>query len=103
MAALDGLKFINDTFPDWIILFGLRAYPKGVLDYFAGDQHTYHCSRSSEKCRNTRLNIFFEDWTRPELPWHHFGPLGGFDPWGETIHIFKRMKKDRPGEPIPEY
>jgi 4-amino-4-deoxy-L-arabinose transferase-like glycosyltransferase len=90
LKKLNGLVFIDESFPDWIVAFGLRDMDR-VLGYFSSGPFTYACKSNDERCNTIRLNIFGSDMTRPELPWHDFSPVNRFN-LNDAIYIFKKNK-----------
>ena len=95
MAQLKAPLFISDTYPHWIISFGLTDATQQMLQFFSRDQYTYGCNAAFTSCSySKRLDVFGHDMTRPELPWHSFGPFTEFDVQSAAIYIFQRKKRD---------
>lgn len=76
--------YIDEYFPDWIILFSMMQNQVDILNYFSRD--TTHRYRPWQG-----LNVFFKDQTRPELPWHSFGPFTQFDPDRFAVYVFRQQ------------
>lgn len=79
-----------ENFPEWIILFGyqqsfgqeLQFYSRPHLENGILVQYTYEIKNI--------LNITGKDTSRPELPFHHFGPVRNFNAKSEAVCIIKR-------------
>jgi hypothetical protein len=75
--------YIDEYFPDWIVLFSLMQDQAEILQYFSRD-------KKYEYRPWQRLNVFYNDQTRPELPWHSFQPFTHYDPNQFDVYVFKR-------------
>jgi hypothetical protein len=82
---------VEENFPDWIILFRLKSDSKEILDYFS----RAHVEEMREVQFNYRqfklLDVYGVNTTRPELPWHNFGPKTDYDSKSDAVYIFKKM------------
>jgi hypothetical protein len=82
--------FMEEHFPDWFIAFGAQRTASKSLKYFSrtrtrnGEvvQFDYHLVKT--------LDVYWFDTSRPELPWHSFGPKTDFDRRFEGVYIFKK-------------
>lgn len=83
LARLPDYVFIEKAIPDWIICFG--AHARGLQNYFQ-----YLNSKNIHYRLDALLPVYWRDGTRPELPYHFFEPIKGFDKTKEGILIFKR-------------
>jgi hypothetical protein len=92
VRKLSSVLFIEENFPDWFIMFGMHLEALKLLDYFSrphkqGDkniQFNYHLVNL--------LDVYWQDMSRPELPWHNFGPKRDFDRRSEAVYIFRRSQ-----------
>jgi hypothetical protein len=81
--------------PKWIISYGLTPERKKWLSLFSRGGYDYDCDTIKGSCFSfARLLVYWEEKTRPELPWHNFGPVEKFNPASEAVYVFKR--KDGP-------
>ncbi len=82
-ANLPPIHFVGRVAPDYLVTYG--PYLAKVSDVIEG-----------MRLPNTRyvpvatLNVYWQAMDRPEIFWHSFEPVEGFDPNAEAIHIFKR-------------
>jgi len=96
LARINAPIFLSDTYPHWIISFGLSQATRQMLYYFSRGKYAYGCNTSFTACSySRRLDVFHQDRTRPELPWHSFGPVTSFDVGTQAIYIFQRQEKTR--------
>jgi hypothetical protein len=79
--------FITDTFPQWVISFGRQQVTDAALEFFSRRQYDYSCDQARATC--LYLDVYCRDMTRPELPWHNFGPVSQVGP-AEGIYVFGR-------------
>lgn len=86
LSKVTGLKYINESFPDWLVIFGITPEISEMLEYFSRSSFFYK--------PYAVLPVFAIDMTRPELPLHHFGPVTNFDVQTEGIYIFKRTERN---------
>jgi hypothetical protein len=77
---------MEENYPDWIIVFGMKNLI--VIDYFSrlqegsGIRNHYTLEKVIERYRL--------DTSRPELHWHHFGPVIEFDKKRDAVYIYKK-------------
>jgi hypothetical protein len=95
LALLKAPLFWNTYHPKWIISFGINPERLKWISRFSRDGYGYGCDYDSVKGAYTYvadavLPYYWEDKTRPELPWHNFGPQDAFNPRSEAVYIFKR-------------
>ncbi len=84
--------FVEENFPDWIIAYGSQNEIPGLLNFFSrihkengiNVEYSYHLIKV--------LDVYFEDRSRPEFPWHSFGPTKNYDKRYQAVYIFKKMK-----------
>jgi hypothetical protein len=99
LANIDGPKFITDRYPNWFISFGLQNETAQMLQQFSQGPYSYGCDEAFSSCSYAaRLDVFYLDMTRPELPWHNFGPVTRFDPNTSAVYVFRRQSKLPTGE-----
>jgi 4-amino-4-deoxy-L-arabinose transferase-like glycosyltransferase len=82
LDKVNGLKYIDESIPHWIVLFGVTPGVKEMLEYFSRESYVYR--------PYAVLPVFAVDMTRPELPLHHFGPVTDFDMEKQGIYILRR-------------
>jgi 4-amino-4-deoxy-L-arabinose transferase-like glycosyltransferase len=95
LKSINAPLFIDDTAPNWFISFGLRMETSKMLLFFSRGNYHYGCYLAYSLCTSykTRLNVYWRNMTRPELPWHSFGPVKDFDERIEAIYVFQRQEK----------
>lgn len=90
VRKLSSVLFIEENFPDWFVMFGKHLEAMDLLGYFSRP----HQKDGREVRFNYNLaavlNVYWLDMTRPELPWHNFGPRKNFDRNIEAVYIFRR-------------
>ena len=86
LSNVTGLKYINESFPDWIVIFGITPGIPEMLEYFSRSSFVYK--------PYAVLPVFVIDMTRPELPLHHFGPVTDFNVQKQGIYILKRTERE---------
>lgn len=92
VAALQAPLYVEENFPDWFIAFGTHSQAVKLLQYFSRThaeqgqfvQHRYELARA--------IDIFWLDMSRPELPWHNFGPKRDFNKQVEGVYALKRVQ-----------
>jgi len=82
-AFLPRIHFQGQEPPDYLIAFGPSI-----------DQVTQTIQKSMRPevkyQQVAAINVFWRDLYRPELFWHVFEPITGFDPKTQAIYILKR-------------
>jgi membrane-bound metal-dependent hydrolase YbcI (DUF457 family) len=76
--------------PDWVVVFGLRQQTPSLLRSFARFHGANRETAASEYQLVERLEVYWAQTQRPELPWHSFGPKTDFDPKAEGVYIYRR-------------
>jgi hypothetical protein len=99
LARLNVPLYFNAYHPKWIVSFGMLPDRIRWLSVFSRDGYDYGCEFDSAKgsysfSADAVLPFYWEDKTRPELPWHTFGPVTAFNPGMEAVYIFKRKDKN---------
>lgn len=91
VTSLKAPLFLEENFPDWFIAFGASGQAAGLLNYFSRP-HVLADGRTNQfqYTLATNLNTFCYDTSRPELPWHSFGPHTAFDPETQSVFVFRR-------------
>ena len=83
--------FREENFPEWLITFGNSKRFARRAEFYCrpheerGRQVAYSYSQEAD------LHTFWFDTSRPELPWHTFGPKKDFRPELESVYVFKRL------------
>ncbi len=54
--------YIDEYYPNWIVCFGMYQDRAVKLDYFSRGPYAYQLDKN--------IAVFYNDMTRPELPWH---------------------------------
>ena len=93
MTKVKGLGsplLLEENFPDWIVFLGLLSKSEGVLEYFSrlhiqGAEQVQFYYYMVET-----LDVYDTDTSRPELPWHRFGPVTSFDRQSRAVYILKK-------------
>jgi hypothetical protein len=94
LAKLNAPVVASRYFPNWIICFGLKADRAQWLYYFSRGKYSYGCdSAAAYFGYHHMIPVFWEERTRPELPWHSFRPKKKFNLSTEAVYIFKRSEK----------
>ena len=84
-ADLPLIEFKGRQAPDYLVAFGpflgdtlkdIRAMGRTDIDYAPA----------------AMIPVFYKDMYRPELFWHAFAPVEGFDPNDQAVYIFKRTR-----------
>ncbi|MCX5782440.1 MAG: glycosyltransferase family 39 protein [Elusimicrobia bacterium] len=91
LKPVNGLKYIDESYPDWIVVFDYIKIPYGLLKYFSRGSFIYEIDPQGKKY--TILPVFGRDMTRPELTWHNFGPITRFDPRVNGVYIFRKTER----------
>lgn len=91
LRELNAPLFNDEHYPDWFVAFGLHRPAEGMLLHFSrphlkGREIVRFKYRLAE-----RLNIYWDQTQRPELPRHSFGPKTDFDR-NQDVYIFKRVE-----------
>ncbi|MBD3393196.1 MAG: hypothetical protein GF418_13795, partial [Chitinivibrionales bacterium] len=89
VEKLEGLGvpvFKEDYFPTVLICFGRTRYSLQTVQFFSRGAYEYVMKQ--------RLNVYYKDMTRPELPWHSFGPVKRYNPATDAIYVFARRPKN---------
>lgn len=84
MNRLNPDLFIEETVPDWVIIFGRHNTPRNMLNHLLRKGIRYELYNI--------LNVYWLDMTRPELLFHSFGPIKNFYPSDDGILVYKKMK-----------
>ncbi|MBE7212657.1 MAG: hypothetical protein INR65_16700 [Gluconacetobacter diazotrophicus] len=87
-AMLPPIHFVGRVAPDYLVTYG--PYLDQVSD--AVDQ-THFPGVSYEHVAT--INVYWQAMDRPELFWHSFGQVDGFDPDSEAVQIFQRTDVPR--------
>jgi hypothetical protein len=74
--------YIDEYYPDWIVSFGMNERMEAMLDYFSRGPFSYRLDRN--------IAVFWNDLTRPELPWHSFMPVRVPERSVDGIFIYKK-------------
>ncbi len=82
--ALPAPLFQDAYFPTWIISFGLSNVQAEKISYFSRGKYKYASDPQLS------LPVFFNDMTRPELPWHNFTKIDNVDA-ANAVHLFRRV------------
>lgn len=94
---LDTLKapiFFDRYFPKWVVAFGFKRETEIRLKFLLRGKYTYISDSPQTALYKERLNVFWLDLTRPELPRHNFSAEKNFNPETDAIYIFERRKKN---------
>ena len=84
-AGLPPIHFVGRVAPDYVVTYGL--YLTMVSDVIEGMR------RPDIRYEPVAtINVYWQAMDRPEVFWHSFEPIKGFDPNSEAIHIFKRTE-----------
>jgi hypothetical protein len=91
VRKLDAPLFIDEHFPDWIVMFGVHPMNINIVRHFS----RLHLSRKLRavffKYQLVQvLEVFWAQAQRPELNSHSFGPKTDFDRNIEGVYIFRR-------------
>jgi len=90
IRELNAPLMIEENFPDWIIFFGLSVESKEKLGYLSRP----HIQGTQQVQFNYKLvkllDVYAADNTRPELPWHSFGPITDFSRRSNAVYVFKK-------------
>ncbi|MDD5673596.1 MAG: glycosyltransferase family 39 protein [Chitinivibrionales bacterium] len=78
--------FIEDYYPDWVISLGMNPSREEQLRFLSRGPYQY--------VFKDRLDVYWQDMTRPELPLHSFMEPKPGNP-GEVIYILKRQEKPK--------
>lgn len=98
VRKLDAPLFIEEHYPDWFVAFGSHRAASQLLDYFSRRHNEDGTvTRFSYRLAKT-LDVYWFDTSRPELPWHSFGPKTDFDQRVEAVYIFQRCQHDNTGQ-----
>jgi hypothetical protein len=92
LRALGAPIFKDEYFPTLLVCFGKAEEIARSVEYLSRDTYEYVLQK--------RLDVFYKDVTRPELPWHRFGPVKQFDRTTSAIYILARREK-KPLEKTP--
>jgi 4-amino-4-deoxy-L-arabinose transferase-like glycosyltransferase len=97
IEALNAPLYVEENFPDWLILFGNNTPgAKTALDYFSRP-HSENGRPVAYRYNPTRtLNVYYGDDSRPEILWHRFGPRRPIDPKTEGVLVFHKELKQSP-------
>lgn len=79
-----------NTFPNWFVAFGRHNDRMQKLSYFTRGPYHYGCHQPGNCTPFAVLGTYWKDRTRPELPWHSFGPVKRYNPMGEDIYVYRR-------------
>jgi hypothetical protein len=96
--SLDAIRRLNspllldENFPDWFLLFGGNEQGKQALLYFSRPHLEQGRMVQFRYDLVTNLNVFWFDTSKPEYPWHEFGPRRDFNPDTESVYVFRRTK-----------
>jgi hypothetical protein len=80
---------IEDYYPQWLVAFSMQNDAAQYLDFFSRGRFAYALDR--------HIGVFWQDRTRPELPWHSFVPVPMPPDPNAGIYIFRRI--DKPVQP----
>lgn len=83
--------FLEEHFPDWFIAFGATPEAARLLAYFSRPHVANSVTNQHQYVLVTNLHVFWFDTSRPELPWHTFGPKTDFNPATESVYVFRRI------------
>ena len=90
MRRLDSVLFIEENFPQWFIMFGRHLDALNLLNYFSRPHYENDKFIRYDYQAAATLDVYWQDMSRPELPWHNFGPKKDFDRNTEAVYIYKR-------------
>lgn len=81
---------LEQASPDWLVLVGCGHVAPQIVSYFTrlqGDRRFDYELVAVEA-------VFGEQTQRPELFWHSFGPIAGFDPRREGVWILRKRMQE---------
>jgi len=91
VKSLNAPLFIEENFPDWFIAFGGDPNAVRLLQFFSRP----HLEGEKEVQFKYQfvgiIDVYGIDMTRPELPWHSFGPIKNFDRQTSAVYVFRRL------------
>ncbi|MDD5618293.1 MAG: glycosyltransferase family 39 protein [Candidatus Omnitrophica bacterium] len=90
VKKLSSVLFIEENFPDWFVVFGKHSGAMDLLGYFSRPHQNNGKKARFSYDLAAVLDVYWLDMTRPELPWHNFGPNKNFDRNVEAVYIFRR-------------
>lgn len=85
LRELDAPVFKEEYYPTLLVCFGRTEEIARDVEYLSRDKYEYVLKE--------RLDVYWKDVTRPELPWHRFGPVRRFDLNTSAIYVLKRREK----------
>lgn len=90
LSGLDAPLFRGEHSPEWVVVFGLRRETPELLQSFSRRPGAEGEKAASDYRLVERLQVYWAQTQRPELPWHSFGPKRDFDPKTEGVFIYRR-------------
>jgi hypothetical protein len=93
IESLNAPLLVDENFPDWFILFGMDSRADERISFFSRE-HLYEGQQIQLSYRLVKvLDVYWFDSSRPELPWHTFGPRTGFDRQREAVYVMRCVGK----------
>jgi hypothetical protein len=90
LAQLNYPVCVEDYYPQWIVSFAMNKQRQQIINFFARDRYAYTAQ--------ARLDVFWRDMTRPELPWHSFTKPKIVPNSNVGVFIFRRIEKNPPAK-----
>lgn len=82
--------WIEQSFPNWLVFYGKSKKIPVWLDYFSRPHRQNGQWVAYEYRPEKALGVYFQQTQRPELPWHAFGPMTGYDKETLDVYIYRR-------------
>ena len=98
LEKLSPSLFMDSAFPHWLIAFSTTTDAEELLTYFQREREVNGRVERYSYELVTNLNVCWFDTSRPELPWHTFGPEKNFDPNRESVYVLKRVDAPKTSE-----
>jgi len=92
LERLDAPVFVDRDFPDWLIGFGNQPLTGRALSYFSRPHEEQGRVVSQQYELARVLDVYWAQTQRPELEFHHFGPVRDFRPDSEGVWVYRRKK-----------
>ena len=82
--------FMNRSYPDWILLFGVQQVSQEYVDYFSRPHQANGEWEKFQYANVTIANVCWDQTQRPEIIHHGFGPQPVNTYPMDAVLIFKR-------------
>jgi hypothetical protein len=91
MAKVRRSVLVTEAFPHWIVAYGMQPNLAEMAKFFSRPHESGGRTVQYRYELANRIEVYWDQTQRPEIPWHHFGPRTDFRPEVEGVYILRRL------------